>query len=74
MSCLGLESLEKIAIEHVKTERSEKLNEGIDTLKDLMKNNLGEFLKVLDCVFFVKNLGIKNVEIPNLFGSESTSW
>ena len=43
MSELGLESLEKIAIDHVRTERVEKLNEGIDHLKDLMQTNLGMF-------------------------------
>lgn len=44
MSALGLENLEKIAIDHVRTERHEKLNEGIDQLKDLMQNNIGKLI------------------------------
>ena len=43
MSALGLENLEKIALDHVKAERQELLEEGIDTLKTLMKKNLGQW-------------------------------
>jgi len=42
MSELGLETLEKIAIDHVRTERVEKLERGVECLKDLMQTNLGK--------------------------------
>ena len=54
MSALGLENLEKIAIDHVKAERQELLEEGIDTLKSLMKKKLG----LVICIFYTTYVNI----------------